>query len=73
MTIVSILAQHDPELLIILETDVSDFAIGATMTQPGLDRKSRPVAYYSKKLIDAELNYEIYNKELLAIIRALQH
>uniref|UniRef100_A0A093ULA6 Transposon Tf2-8 polyprotein n=1 Tax=Talaromyces marneffei PM1 TaxID=1077442 RepID=A0A093ULA6_TALMA len=43
------------------------------MTQPGPDGKPRLVAYYSKKLIDAELNYEIHDKELLAIIRALQH
>lgn len=56
-----------------METDASDFAIGATMTQPGPDGKPRPVAYYSKKLIDAELNYKIHDKELLAIVRALQH
>jgi hypothetical protein len=31
-----------------------------------------PVAYYSKSMNDAERNYEIYDKELLAVIRALE-
>ena len=66
-----ILAQHDPEKPTTLETDASDFAIGATITQPGTDGKPRPVAYYSRKLIDAELNYKIHDKELLAIVSAL--
>jgi hypothetical protein len=56
-----------------METDASDFVIGAIITQPGIDRKPRPVAYYLRKLIDAELNYEIHDKELLAIINALRH
>ncbi|EED18391.1 retrotransposon polyprotein, putative [Talaromyces stipitatus ATCC 10500] len=73
LTKAPILAQHDPELPTTLETDASDFAIGATMTQPGTDGRPRPVAYYSRKLIDAELNYEIHDKELLAIVSALRH
>lgn len=73
MTTAPILAQHDPELPTTMETDASDFAIGATMTQPGKDGKPRPIAYYSRKLIDAELNYEIHDKELLAIVNALRH
>lgn len=32
-----------------------------------------PVAYYSRKITGLELNYDIYNKELLAIIEALRH
>lgn len=67
------MAQHDPELPTTMETDASDFAIRATMTQPGPDRKPRPIAYYSRKLIDAELNYKIHDKELLAIVMALRH
>lgn len=34
--------------------------------------KLYPVAYFSKKLNPAEYNYTIYNKELLAIIRAFK-
>ncbi|KAE8553813.1 hypothetical protein EYB25_002351 [Talaromyces marneffei] len=73
ITTALILAQHDPELPTTMETDASDFVIGATMTQPGPDGKQRPTAYYSRKLIDAELNYEIHDKELLAIVNALRH
>ena len=59
----------DPKQPVILETDASDFAIGACLIQqdPETDEK-HPVAYYSRKMKPAELNYKIYNKELLAIL-----
>ena len=37
------------------------------------DGKRHPVAYYSRKMTPAEQNYEIYDKELLAIVAALRH
>jgi hypothetical protein len=64
------LVQHDPEKETTIETDASNYAIGARITQPGLDGKPRPVAFYLQKLIQAELNYNIHNKELLAIVIA---
>ena len=48
-------------------TDASDFAIGAILTQHG-----RPIAYESKKLTSAERNYHTTDRELLAVIHALQ-
>ena len=53
---------------ITLETDASDGAIRVYLSQ--LDEKGRLylVAFYSRKLNSAELNYKIYDKELLAII-----
>jgi hypothetical protein len=66
------LVQHDPEKETTIETDASDYAIGARMTQPGLDGKPKPVAFYSRKLIQAELNYDIHDKELLAIVTAFR-
>lgn len=56
-----------------LETDASDFATGAVLSQlePN-DGLWHPVAFYSKSLNEHERNYDIYDKELLAIIRALE-
>ena len=42
------------------------------MVQKYKDKIWHPVAYYSKKLIPLELNYDIYNKELLAIVTVLK-
>jgi hypothetical protein len=64
------LVQHDPEKETTIKTDASNYAIGARMTQSRPNRKPRPVAFYSQKLIQAELNYDIHNKELLAIVIA---
>jgi len=62
----------DPEKLITIETDALDFAIGAVASQPNSQGRLRPFAYHSKKLIGAELNWEIYDKELFAIVDAFR-
>ena len=54
-----------------IETDASDLAIGACLTQEH-EGKWHPVAYMSRKLSPAEQNYDIHNKELLAIVAALE-
>jgi len=56
-----------------IEADSSDFASGAVLSQqlPGED-KWHPVAFYSKSLSPVERNYEIHDKEMLAIIRTLE-
>jgi len=51
-----------------LETDASDFAIAGILSQMDSNEQLHPVAYYSRKLTTAEVNYEIHDKELLAII-----
>ncbi|KAM0721485.1 hypothetical protein Q7P37_002409 [Cladosporium fusiforme] len=63
----------DDILSVTVETDASDYAIGACLSQPNEKRKLRPVAYLSRKMTPAELNYEIHNKELLAIVEAFRH
>lgn len=56
-----------------LESDASDFAPGAVLSQlDPTDQLWHPVAFYSKSLNEHECNYEIYDKEMLAIIRALE-
>jgi len=56
-----------------VEADSSDFATGAVLSQQlTTDRKWHPVAFYSKSLSPVERNYEIHDKEMLAIICALE-
>jgi hypothetical protein len=55
-----------------LESDSSDFATRAVLEQLGEDGNWHPIAFYSKSLNEHERNYEIYDKELLAVIRALE-
>jgi len=56
-----------------IEADSSNFASGAILSQQ-LPRKEKwhPVAFYSKSLSPVEQNYKIHNKEMLAIIHALE-
>ena len=53
-----------------VECDASDFAIGAVLSQKQ-NGKWHPVAFLSKAMNETERNYEIYDKELLAIMTAL--
>ena len=55
-----------------VEADVSDFAIGGVLLMKCKDEKWRLVAYISKLLNEAERNYEIHDKEMLAIIQCLE-
>jgi len=56
-----------------IEADSSDFATGAVLSQQSTaDGKWHPIAFYSKSLSSMEWNYEIHDKEMLAIIRALE-
>jgi len=56
-----------------IETDSSDFASRAVLSQqlPGED-KWHPVAFYSKSLSPVERNYKIHDKEMLTIIHVLE-
>ena len=55
-----------------VEADALDFAIEGVLSMKCKDGKWRPVAYILKLLNEAERNYEIYNKKMLAIIRCLK-
>jgi hypothetical protein len=56
-----------------LEVDASGFAVGAVLIQRKADGKRHPIAYYSATLNEAERNYDIYDLELLAIVKALRN
>ena len=66
-----ILAMADMSKPFILECDASNYATGAVLSQKAEDGHIHLIAFYSKMLNDAERNYDIYDKELLAVIRAL--
>ena len=56
----------------ILTTDASDYALGAILSQ-GKIGKDPPIAYASRTLNDAEIKYTTTEKELLAMVFAIQH
>jgi hypothetical protein len=66
------LAIYDYSRRTVLETDASDWASGGVLSQYDNNGLLRPVAYFSAKHSAQECNYEIYDKELLAIIKALE-
>ena len=55
-----------------IECDASKYASGAVLTQLDSNGDRHPCAFISKTFSPAERNYEIYDRELLAIIRALE-
>jgi len=71
-TMAPILAHFDPTKPVI-KTDASDFALGAVLSQRDEENRLHPVAFHSRKFQPAEINYEIHNKELLAIVDAFKH
>ena len=68
-----ILAHFHPDRQIHVETDASDYAVAAILSQVDpVDKLIHPVAYYSRSMSPAELNYKIYDKVLLAIHAAFK-
>jgi len=53
-----------------IETDPSKYVCSGILSQQCQDGKRTPVAYRSKTMSDAECNYNIHDKELLAIVQA---
>ena len=67
-----ILKIYKLELLIRVKMDLLDFILKVYIVQKYEYGIWHPVVYYSRKLILLELNYNIYNKELLAIVTVLK-
>ncbi len=68
-----ILIYPNREIPFQVETDSSNFAIGAILSQVSpQDNMVHPVAFFSRSLTATERNYPIYDKELLAIVSALE-
>ncbi|MBW0501209.1 hypothetical protein O181_040924 [Austropuccinia psidii MF-1] len=71
LTTAPILSHFNPSLPTIVETDASDYALGAVLSQVN-DSGKHPIGFHSRKLLPAELNYEIHDKERLGIVWALK-
>ncbi|QSZ33856.1 hypothetical protein DSL72_005429 [Monilinia vaccinii-corymbosi] len=67
-----LLQHYNYNLPCMLETDASDGVIASVLSQKHGD-EWLPVAYFSKTMVAAELNYEVHDKEMLSIIRSLGH
>jgi len=67
-----VLAAPDLDKRMRMEVDASDYAIGGVLSMECKDGLWRLVAFLSKSLNETERNYEIHDKEMLAIIRRLK-
>jgi hypothetical protein len=65
-----ILILPDPNLPFVINTDASGYAVGAVLQQDQ-GRGLQPIAFLSKKMLDAETRYPVHEQELLAIIHSL--
>ncbi|CEL62189.1 Retrotransposable element Tf2 155 kDa protein type 1 OS=Schizosaccharomyces pombe (strain 972 / ATCC 24843) GN=Tf2-1 PE=4 SV=1 [Rhizoctonia solani AG-1 IB] len=68
-----VLAHADPDKLYFLETDASGAALGSVLSQQQDDGRLHPIGFLSESFKGAEVNYDMHNKELLAIIRSFKH
>ena len=67
------LAVPDIDKKMRMEVDVSDYTTDGVLLMECEDGLWRPVAFLSKSLNEMERNYEIHDKEMLAIIRELEN
>ena len=67
-----ILAILDIDREMRVEADAKDYATGGVLLTKCEDGKWRPVAFISKSLNATEQNYEIHDKEMLAVIKCLE-
>jgi len=55
-----------------VEADASKYTMGEVLSMKCSDKLWRPAAFISKSLSDTERNYEIHDKEMLAVVRCLE-
>jgi hypothetical protein len=56
----------------VLETDASDFTSTGILSQKFEDGRIHPVRFTSRKLSPAEMNYDVHDKEMLAVVFSLK-
>ena len=72
MTQAPILQHFDPTKTCFVECDSSDYVTSGVLSQKDSEGVLHPVAFFSRKMQPAECNYEIYDKELMAIVRCFE-
>jgi RNase H-like domain found in reverse transcriptase len=66
-----VLTHWVPDAPILLETDASDYALAAILSIVSLDdRQVHPITFHSRTFTAPKLNYDVHDKELLAIYKA---
>ena len=68
-----ILLQPNFDKPFVLQTDASALGMGAVLLQEGTTKKLQPVEFFSATFTPTERNYDVYERELLAIMKALAH
>jgi transposase InsO family protein len=73
LTSADVLAHPNPRRPYFVTTDASDFATSGVLSQEQDDGTMRPIAYFSRKMDDRERHYATHDKELLALVLAIDH
>ena len=73
LTHAPMLARYAPKKPITIERDASKYVTAGIISQTEDDGILRPIAYRFKSISKSECNYDVHDKELLAIILALQY
>ena len=73
-TTTPVLTHWIPGSPLIIEMDTSDYALATILSMVSLtDNEVHPIAFHSRTFMPPKLNYDVHNKELLAIFRSEEH
>ena len=72
LTHAPILLHYNPKKPVVIQTDASKYVTAGIISQPGDDNMLRPIAFRSKSMSKSECKYDVHDKELIAIILALE-
>jgi hypothetical protein len=67
-----VLTHWIPDQPVVVETDASDYALAAIISQITPENELHPIAFHSRTFNGAELNYDVHDKDLLAIFEAFK-